>query len=350
MAQADVKTIITQLKKGELHRLYYLYGADVSGVEKLTKMIVRTAVGENEEFALNKISGKDFNISDFRDMTEMMPMMSEYNCILVNDYNFEEHREEENKQLLEAIKDIPSQTVVIFNVTGFEVKVKASRDKRTITDKNKKLADAVLKNGIVCEQAAKTPHELAKEIAAKVSARGGMISIAIAQELATMCLSDTLMIANEVDKLCAFANGREITSEMIHGLVSQQSAVTVYNLANAVSSFNKKAAFEALDELMAQRVSRGAILGTISGSFMDMYRAACARASGRQISDVQSDFAYKWDFIVKNAFRDSSRMSVRRLRECVAILRDTAVQLNSTSADERIVLEEAVTKMLMTKN
>lgn len=350
MAQTDAKTISAQLKKGELHTLYYLYGADISGVEKLTKMIIRAAVGDNEEFALNKINGKEINISAFRDMTEMLPMMSEYNCILVNDYNFEEHREDENKQLLESLKEIPPQTVVIFNVTGFEVKVKASRDKRIITDKNKKLADFVVKNGIVCEQAVKTPHMLAKEIAAKVSARGGMISMANAQELAAMCLSDTLMISNEIDKLCAYANGREITSEMLHELVTRQSDVTVYNLANAVSSFNKKAAFEALNELMAQKVGRGAILGTISGSFMDMYRAACARASGRQVPDMQSDFAYKWDFMVKNAFRDSSRMSVRRLRECVTILRDTAVQLNSTSADERIVLEEAVTKMLMTKN
>lgn len=350
MAQEDVKTIIAQLKKCELSNLYYLYGADVSGVEKLTKKIIRAAVGDNEEFALNKINGKEINISDFRDMTEMMPMMSEYNCILVNDYNLEEHKEDENKQLLDALKEIPPQTVVIFNVTGFEVKVKVSRDKRTIIDKNKKLADAVLKYGIVCEQATKTPNELAKEISAKVSARGGMISVDNAKELAAMCLSDTLMIENEIDKLCAFADGREITSEIIHGLVAQQSSVTVYNLANAVSSFNKKAAFEALDELMAQRVSRGIILATISGSFMDMYRAACARASGRQVPDMQNDFAYKWDFMVKNAFRDSSRMSVRRLRKCVSILRDTAVQLNSTSSDERVVLEEAVTKMLMTRN
>lgn len=346
MAQTDAKTIQTQLKKNELHSLYYLYGADVSGVEKLTKMIIRAAIGDNEEFALNKLNGSEINIPYFRDMMEMMPMMSEYNCILVNDYNCDEHREDENKQLLEAVKEIPTQTVVIFNVTGFDVK----NGKKTISGKNKKLVDLIGKNGIVCELGTKTPYELGKLIASKVSSRGGMISVANAQELATMCLSDTLMIENEIDKLCAYADGREITSEMIHTLVSRQSSVTVYNLANAVSAFNKKAAFEALDELMAQRVGRGMILGTISGSFMDMYRAACARASGRQHGNVMSDFGYNWEFIVKNAFRDSSKMSVRRLRECVAILRDTAAALNSTSADERVMLEEAVTKMLMTKN
>ena len=63
-----------------------------------------------------------------------------------------------------------------------------------------------------------------------------------------------------------------------------------------------------------------------------------------------NDFDYKREFVVKNAFRDSSRMSIRRLRSCIAILRDTAVKLNSTSIDEKIMLEEAVTQMLMTKN
>lgn len=346
MAQIDVKTVTAQVKKNELHNLYYLYGLNVSGVELLTKSIIKKAVGDNEEFALNRLNGKEINISDFCDIIEMMPMMSEYNCVLVNDYNCDEQREDVNKQLLDALKNVPEHTVIIFNITGFDVK----NGKKNISGKNKKLVDLIAKNGIVCEQGIKTPAELSKEIVSKVSARGGMISVANAQELASMCLSDTLAIGNEIDKLCAYANGREISLEMINTLVFRQREVTVYNLANAVSAMNKKAAFDALDELMAQRVNRGIILSAISGSFIDMYRAACAKQSNRSQNDMMRDFGYKWDFMVRNAFRDSSRMSLKRLRACIAILRDTAVQLNSTSADERVVLEQAVTKMLMTKN
>ena len=41
---------------------------------------------------------------------------------------------------LEVLKDIPSQTVVIFNVTGFEIAVKTDykTGRSTIKDKNKK--------------------------------------------------------------------------------------------------------------------------------------------------------------------------------------------------------------------
>ena len=360
MPQADSKTVEAQLKKGELHNLYYLYGQNVSGVEKLTKKIIRAAVGENEDFSLTRLEGRYLDFSELYDMIQIMPMMSEYNCILINDYNCEKPRDDMrgqtvdslNKKLLETIKEIPSQTVVIFNVTGFEVKTKYDRKskKQIVSDKNKKLADFIAKNGIVCELTVKTTAELAKDISASVSARGGMISLDNARELAEMCLSDTLTIANEIDKLCAYAQGREITRETLNEMVHRHSGVTVFNLADAVASFNKKAAFDALDELMAYKENRGSILANITNSFLDLYRAACAKKSGKQVSDVMSDYSYIWSFKVEKAFQNSSRMSLRRLRECIKILRDTTAQLNSTSTDEKTVLEQTVTKMLMTKN
>ena len=177
-----------------------------------------------------------------------------------------------------------------------------------------------------------------------------MISLDNARGLAEMCLSDTLAIDNEIDKLCAYANGREITADMLRELVHVQSDMTVYKLASAVASMNRRAAYEAIDELNIDNKNRGEVLGAVTGTFIDMYRAACARQSGRGVNEMTADFSYKWDFMVKNAFRDSSRMSVRKLRKCVAILRDTAVKLNSTSADPRTALEQAVTMMFMTNN
>ena len=358
MPQEDSKTIAAKLRKGELSNLYYIFGKDVVGVEKLTRRIIRTAVGENEDFALTKFDGKSLDMSSLEDTIQMMPMMSEYNCILINDYNCERPREEMhgqsaetyNKKLIGILKDIPPQTVIIFNVTGFEIKTKTEyrTGKTVITDKNMKLADFAAKNGTLCEMRIPTSGELAKMIAAKVSARGSAISLDTAQELAEMCLCDTMAVENEVDKLCSYSGSREITRETLALLVHRQSGVTIFNLADAVASFNRKAAFDALDELMSDKENRGAILANITNAFLDLYRAACAKRSGKQIQDVVSDFSYAWEFKVKNAFRDSSRMNIDRIRACIKILRDTAVQLNSTSSDEKIVLEEAVTKMLMT--
>ena len=230
MAVKDVKEVSAQIKKSEFQNLYYFYGRNVSGVENLTRLLIKNTVGGMEEFALTKINGKEINIPALRDTMEMLPMMCEYNCILINDYNCDEIREDTTKQLIEALKEIPSQTIIVFNVTGFDVK----DGKKVPTAKNKKLIDFVSKNGIVCEQELKTPAELAKSVLASVQKRGCEISIGTAQQLAEMCLSNPLMISNEIDKLCAYANGSTITNEMLELMVAQQTDTTVYSLANAI--------------------------------------------------------------------------------------------------------------------
>ncbi len=218
MAKVEPRALNAALKKGELSRIYYLFGADVTGVEKMTRAVIRAAVGGNEEFALTKLNGRRLDLAELEDLSGQFNMMSEYNCILINDYNCErpyddmrgKSVDDVTKKLLEVLKNIPEQTIIIFNITGFEVKVQ--RDFRTnanvIKDKNKKLADFVAKNGILCEFPIKTSGELAKTISGKVSSRGGSISIENARELAEICLCDELVISSEIEKLCAYADGR----------------------------------------------------------------------------------------------------------------------------------------------
>lgn len=359
MAKTDSELLTSVLKKGELSRIYYIFGADVAGVEKMTKLIIKTAVGDNTDFALTKFNGKKLDLSELSDCIQQFPMMAEYNCILINDYNCEKPYDEMRgrssddvtKKLLDILKNIPEQTVIIFNVTGFEVKIQ--RDFRSgqniIKDKNKKLADFAEKKGILCEFPLKTADELAKIISLKVSSEGGMISFENAHELAEMCLCDELVIENEIEKLCAYANGREIDRTMLHEIVHIQNDTTIYNLANAVASMDTKAAFEAINELDVDNDNRGAVLYAITNAFIDMYRAACAKKSNVTIETVASDFNYgKRTFVVKNAFRDSSRMSIERLRECIIILCDINVKLNSSTLSPRVAIEQAVTKMLVT--
>lgn len=359
MGRTDARTLVSALKKGELSRIYYIFGADVASVKKMTKLIIKTAVGDNEDFALTKIQGNEVKLSELSDIIQQFPMMSEYNCILINDYNCEKplmnmagrSADDITKKLLETLKDIPPQTVVIFNVTGFEVKVQ--KDFRTnqnvIKDKNKKLADFAAKNGTLCEFPIKTSAELAKIIASKVSSRGGLISLENGRELAEMCLCDELAIENEIDKLCFYADGREIDRNMIHELVHTQNDTTIYNLANAVAVLNAREAFNAVNELNVDNDNRTVVLYAITGAFIDMYRAACAKQAGAAPEKVAVDFDYgKRTFVVKNAFRDSNRMSIERLRECIIILRDTTIQLNSSATDARTAIEQAITKMLVT--
>ena len=359
MPQTDAKGLKAKLKKGDFDNIYYIYGQNIPEVDKMTKLVIKSAIGDNEDFALTRYEGRYLDFSELYDTIQMMPMMADYNCILINDYNCERPREnmaglkadDITKKLLEAIKEIPPQTIVIFNVTGFDVDIKFDFKTRTnvIKDKNKKLADFAAKHGLSVECAVKSAQELAKDIAASISARGSFISVQNAQELAEICQCDTLCIKNEIDKLCAYAGSSEITFELIHSMVHYESGVTPYKLADAVIAFNEKAAFEALDELMADKDNRGVVLNAVMTGFLDIYRIQCAKKSGKTADAVKQDFAYySRGFAIDKLYRNGSRISLERLRKCISILRDTNIRLNSTGGDEKIVLEQMVTKMLMT--
>lgn len=358
MPQTDPKGLTAKLRKGELDNIYYIYGQNIPEVDKLTKQIIKAAVGDNEEFALTRLEGRYLDFSELYDMVQMMPMMSDYNCILINDYNCERPREnmaglradDITKKLLEAIKDVPPQTVVIFNVTGFEIAIKYDykAKQNVIKDKNKKLADFAAKHGTAVECPVKTAQDMAKDIASAVSARGGFISINAARELAELCQCDTLTIKNEIDKLCSYAGSKEITSELIGDMVHHESGVTAYNLASAVASSDRKTAFEAMDELMADKDNRGAVLAAITSAFLDMYRVQAARRCGKHADAAKQDFAYySRGFAIDKLYKGGATMSLERLRKCIKILRDTNIKLNSSGGNEKIVLEQMVTAMLI---
>ncbi len=358
MPQTEPKELKARLKKGEFSNIYYIYGQNIPEVEKMTGLVIKSAIGDNEEFALTRLEGRFLDFSELYDTVQMMPMMAEYNCILINDYNCERPREnmaglradDITKKLLEAIKDIPPQTIVIFNVTGFEIDMKYDykSHKNIIRDKNKKLADFAAKNGLAVECTVKTAQDMAKDIASSVSARGGFISIQNARELAEMCRCDVLTVKNEIDKLCAYSGGKEISAELIHDMVHCESGVTAFRLADAVASFNEKEAFEALNELMADKDNRGAVLGAITAGFLDIYRIQCAKKAGKYAEAVKQDFAYySRGFAIDKLYRSGSSISLERLRKCITILRDTNVKLNSSGGNEKIILEQMLTSMLI---
>ena len=163
-------------------------------------------------------------------------MFSEYNCIQVHDCNADSLREEQLKQLLELLKTVGGATVLIFDVTGFDVK----NGKRNPTGRNKKLIDCIAKYGVVCEAVQRTPAVLAKELSAMAEKLGCTFPQKSAEELVRLCMGNTLILQGELEKLCAYADGGTITTDMVREMTSPQLETTTFNLARAVVARSRR--------------------------------------------------------------------------------------------------------------
>ncbi|MDE6019764.1 MAG: DNA polymerase III subunit delta [Ruminococcus sp.] len=342
MAVVDCKSINAKIKQGDLAGAYYFYGADIVQVEDMTKKLVRKATDGNEDMALTKYDGKTLKIQELADASELFPMMSPYNCILINDFNGEKCNEEQLKQLLKICENLGEQTVLVFSITGFDVK----DGRKSPTPKNKKLIDKISKIGTVCEAVQRTFPEIARSVISAAQKKGCIMGRGAADALVVRCVGNTVQIKSELEKLCMYSDGKEITESMIEELVAASVETTVFALAKSIISCRRLSAMEELDKLYAMRTERTFIVHAVATAFLDIYRACTAWRSSMAVHDMQKDFGYKFDFVVKNAFRDCRSIPIERIRVCILILRDLEQKLNSSAADERILMETALVKML----
>jgi DNA polymerase-3 subunit delta len=165
--------------------------------------------------------------------------------------------------------------------------------------------------------------------------------------LANKCLCDSLTIQNELKKLIDYANGREVTLQMVEDIISDYYNVDAFAFAKAVVSMNGQLSIKILHELFALRTEPIAILGAVSKSFIDLYRVKTALINGRNERDILEDFDYaRREFVVRNYIRDERKIRLEHVRDCIRILAQTSIDLVSYSVDGKILLEKAVAEMI----
>ncbi len=346
MAILDAKGLREQLKTGTVSNLYCFYGSDILQVANSVKKLLAQINGSAAMEDVTKFEGASLDLSLLADEAEMCPMFTDYNCILIHDCNMETLREDQRKSLLQLLGNIASGTVLIFYVTGFDIYGGKTGKNKKPSPKNKTLVDFIAKHGTVCVHEPKTASAMAQDITVAVRKSGCTIERNAAQLLAELCGSQTLLVKQELGKLCAFADGGEITEAMIRDMVTPQFETTVYMLTRAIVRRRSRDAMRAVDELLALRVDMHYLLGTVASCLIDLQRAAAARRDRKTIQDMTADFSYRFGFAVENAFRDSMNESEEHIAHCLCLLRDAETTLHSGAVEERVLFEKTIVAML----
>jgi len=337
-----------EVKSAVLKNIYYIYGKDSGRVSALSELVRKKYLGTNYTSSdYSRFEGKDLSMSEFSDTAEVYPMFSAYNFIEINDFNADDFNADELKLFNGVIENIPSQTVILVSITGFDVKA----GKKAPGAKNKKVIDACAKYGSVTEADLRKPAEMSGYITELAASYGASVSRENAEKLAGICLGDTLRVDNEIHKLASYADGGEITGVMIDEMVAAGIDTTAFVLASAVTSSDSVRALRILDDLFSARTEAVMIISALSSAFMDLYRAAAAIASGISDAEVAADFGYRGrEFVVRNSFRDARKTNIAHLRKCLRILEDSDLECKSTRLDQKIIIEKAIVQMLAAGN
>lgn len=346
MAILSEQDLIRQIRAGDIKPCYLFFGRDIATLESITKKLIGKLVPpEARDLNYHFFPSGALDIDELGNAVTALPMFAERVVAAVNDFDADKAPAKDLAALKDIIADIdPETTTLIIYATAVDL----CGGKKTMTAANKKLADHIEKHGgEVVEFTFKRPAELAKYIISSVEKSGSHISQPAAIRLAESCRSNLLMINNEIAKLASYRFGEEITEQDIRDLVTGQVETDAYKLARAVTSGDKKLAFSVLNDLYNMQKETNSLLLAISSSFIDLYRAKLALMSGRGKKDLSAEFSYeRREFVIDNALRDCARIPIERLRNCLSILSECDIGIKSLRTDDRILLEEAIARMM----
>ena len=349
MALTNITTINKRVKERDIDCLYYFYGRDTAALENyVTALENKLCPKDARVMNYHKFDGEKLDITEFNDACMSLPMFAERVVITVVGLNMEKISKSDGDDLRKIIKNLDkSTTSVILTSVGEEI----YKNKKYLTDKNKRFADTCEKIGSVVEFGYKRPAELGKSIIAAMAKRGCRISPQNGEYLAQLCLCDSGFILQEIEKLSAYAQNREVTRADIDLLCIRRIESDGYSLALNVLNGNADFVFNRLNELYAQNYEAFEIVGIIGFSLSDIYRAKLARNSGVSYSQAAADFGYakNREFAMKNAYNECGSFSVKKIRETINILSETDYTLKTHSAgksSDMLTLEQGLARAM----
>ena len=337
ITEAELKK---HIKQKNFSPVYVIYGTEQMFIKRYTEMLTEAVAGKNpSDFNFHSFSG-NINLDELAASVQIVPFMSEHNCVLLTDIFLDSMTADEIDRLKTILAQKISGTVIIISMPSYIPK----KNTAALTSIIKKAE----KNGSVCKFEQLNQNTLERYIAKWANQNGKLISHINASKLIGYCGSDLNLLKNEVDKISAYAKGEEITLDDIQKLASVNLETRIFTLSDAVINGQGDKAFQTLDRLFYQKEEPVMMLYVLSNSFIDAYRIRVADECGVTQQQAAAEFDYKKRaFALKNARRSTSHVSTEALRKCLDALLEADISFKSVSVNPRLYLEQLIARLLI---
>lgn len=316
--------------------VYLIYGEESYLKKAYSDKIVAKTVDETfADFNCHVFDGKEASLSDIYESAGAVPVMAESKCVLVKDFPLDTLDENGMEQLETVIRDNPEDCALVFSMITYEPK----------GAKWNKVIKLFEKHACAVKFDKKTAVELAKTVESGARKRGKAFEKGASAYFVTCVGSDLNMLLNELEKVCAFAEG-DIKKSDIDAVCIKSLDAKVFDMIRDLTARRFDVAFKKLELLFEQREDEFQIMGALIASYSDIYRAKAAVKSGERAESVAKYYNYAGkEFRLTNAARNSSSMTFEDISDCIDILLEADTAMKSSSLDKRLILEQTVVKL-----
>ena len=336
MPQLTETKLKERLAADKLDRFYFLYGEEQWFIHFYMNRIIDAVLEDDNGFNLARFNYSKMKIDELYDAVNTLPVFTERKCVVLSDFDAESADARQTGDIVSLIADAPPETVFIMAQNNVSVNVKKSA-------KWKKFIGKISDYGSVTEFSRKTNAELKTLVCAYAKKGDCSITPDMALYLINRCGYYMRTLATQIDKLCACADGGNISVEMIDSLTTKTLEASVFDIAKFLQQGDTARAVSALDTLLGNKEEPIAILAVLSGAYVDLYRVKAAAQAAVPVGDIAKNYDYRGkEFRIKNAERACRFMPMDAVKACLDALERADTAMKSTAADKQSVIRRAV--------
>ena len=248
-----MKDLKNDIAKGSFKKVYLLFGPEQYLVKQYRDMLAEALVPDADELSLVKLStdGKTIDVNDIISECDTLPFFSERRVVMLSDTGL---FSAEGRALAEYIPNIPETTTLII-----------SEEK---TDKKTVLYKTIAKTGTAAEFTTPDEKTLMGWVSMRLGEAGLRITSADAAFLVETAGINMFNLSNEIDKLAAYCEGKNVVKREDIVLVTVNDIEDkIFVMTDKVSRGDISGALPLLDDLFRLNVKPIQILGALKTTF-----------------------------------------------------------------------------------
>ena len=299
--------------------IYFFYGDENYLKDFYCDKIVKTVIAEDMAgfnlFTYKEAVSPDELISAI----EQPPMMSEYKICFLNNIDLKKADQIFKDVLIKAFSDIPEYTILII--------------KEAEVDKRSKIFTEAKKYAEIIECNYPSPQDMRAFVGREFSKRGKKISTQLADKIAIENEKSMYSVISLIDTVSAYLQDTEIvTEESISKFLNKAIDAVIFDLSDALVNFQKKRAFEILNELkLASSKNPPQVMFSLLARHIMCLYICLINSKARVPNSETAKLLGKNtpEFVVSKYLRQTGRLSEQKLESLILFCADTDFKLKT---------------------
>lgn len=320
-----MKVITKDIQNHQFKPVYLLSGEETYLTRQFCERLTEAIAGD-DSMNVNRFQEKNPDIREIISLADTMPFFAESRLIIIENSGFFKR---DSSELADYLSQMPESTHIIFREDEI--------------DKRNRLFKKVKELGYFAEMKRQTEAELERWILTILKKEQINLTRSTMSYLLETIGTDMNVIRNELDKLIAYLGDKKVLEPAdIDKICSRQISGQIFEMIDAMSSKNRKRAFQLYYDLIALKEPPMRILFLITRQYLQLYQIKEMQKQGLSGQTLTAASGLS-SYAIRKVSQRASRFSSEELKHCIEECAQMDEQIKTGLIRDSIAVELLIT-------